>query len=239
MELLHTRGIFTAPFTLTPIKFRDHVLPEFFTCTAYFIDNKGKKVTNNNFKTFKTWSVEILIKISKNEVVEVVRMTLTGAKTFKGHIVATTKQYDPTGTGAIHARHYDLAKENRAKLMGYAVTVAIQSNLYKKSKDGGHTWTLSGRKEIAEAELNAVMKLVENRSYERKLDDEFYRDFSYEYLEAVQDGLSPIVELSQAHRFNKSRSRIQAYATEARERGFLPKTDPGKVSTTRSKGVKK
>lgn len=238
MELLHTRGIFTEPFTLTPIKFREHVLPEFFTCTAYLIDNNGKKVTNDNFKSFKVWSVELLIKVSKKEVIEVVRTTVLGSRTFKGHVAVTTKSFDPTGYGAIKAKHYDLARENRAKLMGYAVTVAIQSNLYKRNKDGGHSWTLGGRKEISEAELNAVMKLVENKSY-ITLDDAFYQEFSERYLIAEVETGTPIVELMHTHYPGKSRSRIQAYATEARARGFLPQTDPGKASKTRKKVGKK
>jgi hypothetical protein len=113
--------------------------------------------------------------------------------------------------------------------MGYAVSVAIQTNIYKKNKDGGHTWEIGGRADISEAELSKVMKLVENRSYVR-LDDAFYKDFSEQYLQAVADGFNPIQELKEPHRFNKSESRIQAYATEARLRGYLPETDPGKVS---------
>lgn len=229
MELLHTRGIFTEPYTFTPVKFRDHVLPEFFTCTAYLIDNDGKKVTNDNFKTFKVWSVELLLKASKNDVVEVIKTELLGARTFKGHTVVTTKSFDPAGIGSLKARHYELAGHNRSRLMGYAVAVAIQSNIYKRNADGGHSWSIGSRVDVSEAELTKVMKLVENRSYVR-LDDAFYKDFSEQYLQAVGDGLNPIVELSQPHRFNKDRSRIQAYATESRKRGYLPKTEPGKVS---------
>ena len=229
MELLHTRGIFTEPFTLTPIKFREHVLPEFFTCTAYLIDNNGKKVTNDNFKTFKVWSIELLLRTSKNDVVEVIRTELLGARTYKGHDVITTKAFDPSRYGSLKARHYELAGLNRSRLMGYAVTVAIGSSIYKQNADGGDSWTIGARTDISEAELSKVMKLVENRSYVR-LDDAFYKDFSEQYLQAVADGFSPIVELSQPHRFNKGRSTIQKYATEARLRGYLPETDPGKVS---------
>jgi hypothetical protein len=106
------------------------------------------------------------------------------------------------------------------------VTVAIQSNIYKKKSDGGHSWEIGGRVPISEAELTKVMKLVENRSYKR-LDDAFYKDFSEQYLKA---GKTPIVELAQPHRLNKNPKTIQAYATEARRRGYLPETDPGKVS---------
>lgn len=229
MELLYTRGIFTEPYTFTPVKFRDHVLPEFFTCTAYLIDNEGKEVTNENFRTFKAWSVELLLKASKNDLIEVIRTELLGARTYKGHNVFTTKSFDPSGFGSLKARHYELAGQNRSRFMGYAVSAAIHSMIYKRNADGGHSWSIGSRVDISEAELTKVMKLVENRSYVR-LDDAFYKDFSEQYSQAVADGLSPIVELSQAHRFNKNRSRIQAYATESRKRGYLPKTEPGKVS---------
>ena len=229
MDLLYTRGVFTEPYTYEPVKFRDYFLPAFFTCTAYLIDNEGKKVTNDNFKTFKVWSIELLLKTSKNDVVEVIKTELLGSRTFKGHNVFTSKSFDPSGYGSIKARHYELAGSNRSRLIGYAVGVAIGSSIYKKNEDGGHSWTIGSRVDISEAELNKVMKLVENRSYVR-LDDAFYKDFSEQYLQAVADGFNPIQELKEAHRFNKSESRIQAYATEARVRGYLPETDPGKVS---------
>lgn len=229
MELLHTRGIFTQPYDATPVKFREYLLPAYFTCTAYLIDNAGKKVTNDNFRTFKVWSIELLLRTSKNNVIEVIRTELLGARTFKGHDVFTTKSFDPSIYGSLKARHYELAGQNRSRLMGYAVTVAIQSNIYKRKADGGHSWTIGSRVDISEAELSRVMKLVENRSYVR-LDDAFYKDFSEQYLQAVADGFYPIVELSQPHRFNKDPKTIGAYATEARRRGYLPETDPGKVS---------
>lgn len=226
MELLHTRGIFTQPYDATPVKFRDYLLPAYFTCTAYLIDNGGKRVTNDNFKTFKVWSIELLLRTSKNNVIEVIRTELLGARTFKGHDVFTTKSFDPSIYGSLKAKHYELAGQNRSRLMGYAVTVAISSSIYKRNADGGHSWTIGSRVDILEAELSKVMKLVENRSYVR-LDDAFYKDFSEQYLQA---GKTPIVELSSSHRFNKAPTTIQAYATEARRRGYLPKTDPGKVS---------
>ena len=229
MELLHTRGIFTQPYDGTPVKFREFLLPAYFTCTAYLIDNEGKKVTNDNFKTFKVWSIELLLRTSKNDVIEVIRTELLGTRTYKGHDLITTKSFDPSIYGSLKARHYELAGQNRSRLMGYAVTVAIQSNIYKRNSDGGHSWEIGGRASISEAELSKVMKLVENRSYVR-LDDAFYKDFSEQYLQAVADGFNPIVELSEPHRFNKGRSTIQSYATEARRRGYLPETDPGKVS---------
>jgi hypothetical protein len=229
VELLHTRGIFTQPYDTTPVKFREYLLPAYFTCTAYLIDNESKKVTNDNFKTFKVWSIELLLRTSKNNVIEVIRTELLGARTFRGHDVITTKSFDPSGYGSLKAKHYELAGQNRSRLMGYAVTVAIQSNIYKRNADGGHSWTIGSRVDISEAELNKVMKLVENRSYVR-LDDAFYKDFSEQYLQA---GKTPIVELASPHRFNKDPKTIQRYATEARRRGYLPETEPGKASKTR------
>ena len=238
MELLHTRGIFTQPYDATPVKFRDYLLPAYFTCTAYLIDNEGKKVTNDNFRTFKVWSIELLLKASKNDVIEVIKSELLGARTYKGHDVFTSKAFDPSVYGSLKARHYELAGLNRSRLMGYAVAVSISSSIYKRNADGGHSWTIGSRVDVSEAELTKVMKLVQNRSYVR-LDNAFYKDFSEQYLQAVADGFNPIQELKQAHRFNKADKRIQAYATEARKRGFLPETDSGKVSKpkqTRKKG---
>lgn len=237
MALLHTRGIFTEPYTYIPIKFREHVLPEFFTCTAYLVDNHTTKVTNDNYKSFKVWSIELLLKASKGDHVEVVRATILGSRSFNGHTVYTSKSFSPTGYGAVQSRHYDLAKENRSRLMAYAVQVAIQSNIYKKSKDGGHTWQLGGRKDVTEAELKAISKSVTNSAYE-VLDDAFYKDFAQKYLQAEKETGRPIAELYDSAYPGKSRPTIQRWATTARQKGFLPKTKPGKASssTTRKKG---
>ncbi len=237
VELLHTRGIYTEPVTATPIKFREHVLPEFFTCTAYLIDNQGKKVTNENFKTFKVWSIELLLKASKGNHVEVIRTTILGSRKYSGHTLLTTKSFDPVGYGAVQVRHYDLARENRSRLMAYAVQVAITSNIYKKKKDGGHTWEIGGHKDVSEAELSAISKSVADSAYVR-LDDAFYRDFSEKYLLAEKATGTPIQELSHSEYPGKDPKTIQRWATTARRKGFLPKTSPGKASssTTRKKG---
>ncbi|MEY4468723.1 MAG: hypothetical protein RLZZ87_47 [Actinomycetota bacterium] len=237
MELLHTRGIFTAPFTHTPIKFRDHLLPEFFTCTAYLVDNQGKKVTNENFRTFKVWSIELLLKTSKGDHVEVIRTTILGSRKYDGHTLVTTKSFDPVGYGAVQVRHYDLARENRSRLMGYAVQVAIQSNIYKKSKDGGHSWEIGGRKDVSDSELTAIFKSVADSAYVR-LDDAFYKDFSEKYLKAEKATGTPIQELAATEYPGKDIKTIQRWATTARKKEFLPKTSPGKASsaTTRKKG---
>lgn len=238
MELLHTRGIFTEPHTpLNPVKFRDHILPEFFTCTAYLIDNQGKKVTNDNFKTFKVWSIELFLKVSKGNHVEVIRTTILGSRKYGGHITLTTKSFDPVGYGAVQARHYEIATEYRSRLMAYAVQVAVQSNIYRKKKEGGGSWEIGGRKDITEAELSAIFKSVANSAYVR-LDDAFYKDFSEKYLQAEKATGTPIQELLHTEYPGKDRSTIQRWATTARRKGFLPKTSPGKASSSskRKKG---
>jgi len=236
--LLHTRGIFTEPHPpLNPVKFREHLLPEFFTCTAYLIDNQGKKVTNENFKSFRVWSIELLLKTSKGDRVEVIKTTILGSRKYTGHIMATSKSFDPVGFGAVHARYYDLARENRSRLMAFAVQVAIQSNIYKKKKDGGHSWEIGGRKDVSEAELTAIYKSVSDSAYVR-LDDAFYKDFSEKYLLAQKTTGTPIQELSHTEYPGKDIKTIQRWGTTARKKGFLPKTSPGKASSssTRKKG---
>lgn len=236
MALLHTRGIFTEPYTYAPIKFRGHILPELFTCTAYLVDNHKTKVTNDNFKSFKVWSIELLLKASTGDHIEVVQVSILGSRKWTSHTVMTTKAFSPSNYGAVQSRHYDLAKENRSRLMAYAVQVAIQSNIYKKNKDGGHSWQLGGRKDVTEAELQAIYKSVTNSAYE-VLDDAFYQDFSKKYLQAEADTGRPITELSSGAYSGKSLKTIQRWATTARRKGFLPKTTKGKASssTTRKK----
>ena len=75
-----------------PIKFQGYLLPEYFSFTIYFYDSDGKKVTKENGKDFKTWSVELLIRVTKDETLEVINTIIKGATTNKGHVVVTTKE---------------------------------------------------------------------------------------------------------------------------------------------------
>ena len=231
---LHTRGVYTQPaHTAKPIKFKGYLLPEYFTATFYIIDNDGIKVTPANAKQFKTWTIELLLRVTKAETVDVVEIKTLGSRTYKGHDVFTTKQFDPSDYGTIQARHLNELHLNRVRLISVAVQVAIQTNVYKKHKSGGHTWTLGDKVEITETELNRINAEIVEFSY-TKLDGTFYETFAERYRQLVSEGdKTPIKTLQNLYYPDKSVKHVQSYATTCRKKKLLPPAPDGKNSPIR------
>lgn len=232
---LYDRAIFTEPFTGVhydgkPIKYRGYLVPEYFKANFYFFDNDGKEVTKANAKNFKTWTLELLVRITKAETVEIVNSSIHGASAYRGHIVATSEAYNPSNYDAIKAHYLQQVSENRPHLLSHAITRAIQNHEYTKTPEGGHSWTLYGGRNLTEEELVKVAKQATNESYVR-LTYSFYQEVARLYKQAVESGESPIQTL--VVQLGKSEKRVQAYATECRRLGLLSKTTPGKVSTVR------
>jgi hypothetical protein len=231
---IHTRGVYTQPtYTAKPMKFKGYVVPEYFTATFYILDNDGIKVTPNNFKRFKTWTVELLLRVTKSETVDIVEVKTLGAKSYKGHDLFTTKQFDPTGHETIQARHLNDLHHNRVRFISVAVQVAIQTSRYKKTKDGGHSWTLGDKIELAETELDRINDEIVKFSY-TKLDGTFYETFAERYRKLVNEGdRTPIKTLKNLYYPDKSAKHVQSYATTCRKKGLLPPAPQGKNSPVR------
>ena len=215
-----------------PIKFQGYVLPEYFSFTIYFYDSDGKKVTKENGKDLKTWSVELLIRVTKDETLEVINTNIKGATTYKGHVVVTTKEPkdDFHKFQPVKATSYKSLADNRALLMGYAITSAVQSFVYKKGKDGSHYWPLFSRVEVSEQDLQVLAKGTINKSYVRK-DFAFYQEVARIYKEAVELGEHPNNYLMQ--KYGKEKTTVQGWTKVCREKGLLSKAEKGKVSTVR------
>lgn len=230
---LYPRGHFVdAVHGSKPIKYQGYVLPEYFSFTIYFFDSDGKKVTKENGKDFKTWSVELLIRVTKDETLEVVNTIIKGATTYKGHVVVTTKEPkdDFHKFQPVKATYYKSLADNRALLMGYAVTSAVQSFVYKKGKDGSHYWPLFSRVEVSEQDLQVLAKGTINKSYVRK-DFAFYQEVARIYKEAVELGEHPNNYLMQ--KYGKEKTTVQGWTKVCRDKGLLGKAEKGKVSTVR------
>ena len=231
---IHHRGIYTQPaHTAKPIKFKGYLVPEYFTAIFYIIDNDGIKVTPANAKQFKTWTIELLLRVTKAETVDVVEIKTLGSRTYKGHDVFTNKQFDPSDYGTVQARHFNQLQENRVRLISVAVQVAIQTNVYKKSKSGGHAWTIGDKVNITETELERINDEIVEFSY-TKLDGTFYETFAERYRQLVTEGdKTPIKTLKSLYYPDKSRKHVQSYATTCRKKGLLPKAEQGKNSPIR------
>jgi hypothetical protein len=235
---LYPRGFFASAVQFSkPIKFGEYVLPEYFNFTAYFYDSDGKKVTASNASNYKVWSVEYVIRVTKSETLEVVTSTIKGASTYKGHAVVSfgvDENRELQKLQPVKPSYYKAVAENRARLMGFAVTSAVQECVYKKRKDGSHYWEVFGRNEVKEEKLRLLAKQAVNNSYVRK-DHAFYVEVARIYKEAKTNGEWPNEVLKQ--KFPKvpeySTKTVQGWTTECSRLGLLTAKDKGKVSTVR------
>lgn len=242
MADIHLRGYFAEAIAGSkPLQFNGRTIPEFFKCTFYILENDGVKVTDQNFKTFKTWSLELTLKATSSKTVEIISMSAHGAKRYSGHTVTfSSKPVEPNlSVGTISARHFNQIQSNRAKFLSFSVTCVLQTVSYKKSKSGGHTWTQGDLIEISENELQETAKQVLDKAY-RKIDGSFYQEFAERYKTLILEGERyPIKALQAFYYPYKSLKHVQSYATEARKRGLIAKADDGKnspVRNTRKKG---
>jgi hypothetical protein len=130
----------------------------------------------------------------------------------------------------VKATYYKSLADNRALLMGYAVTQAVQSFVYKKGKDGSHYWPPFSRVEVSEQDLQVLAKGTINKSYVRK-DFAFYQEVARIYKEAVELGEHPNNYLMQ--KYGKEKTTVQGWTKVCRDKGLLGKAEKGKVSTVR------
>jgi hypothetical protein len=127
--------------------------------------------------------------------------------------------------------YYKAVADNRARLMGWAITSAVQSFIYKKRKDGAHYWPLFSRVEVSETDLQVLATGAVNNTY-LKLNDAFYKEVARLYKKAVADGEWPNEVIKQAYQRNSTKT-VQAWTAECYKRGLLTDKDKGKVSTGR------
>ena len=232
---VYIRGVHTdAVEGSKPIKFKSYVIPEYFYCTVYLFDSDGKKVTKANDKSFKVWSVELLIKVTAPETLEIISTTIKGASAYKGHVVASfgvdpIKEFPKLGK--IKPSYYKSVADNRARIMGFAITSAVQSFKYKKQKDGSHYWPPFSRVEVSESELQVLAKGAVNNTY-IKLDDAFYKEVARLYKQAVANGEWPNEVIKQAYGRDSTKT-VQGWTAEAYKRGLISDRDKGKVSTVK------
>ena len=234
------RGVFTqAVPNSRPIKFKTYQLPEYFYCTVYLFDSDGKKVNKANENKFKVWSVEFLIRVSTPDTLETITTTIKGASAWKGHTVVgfgLDEIKELSKLGKVKPSYYKSVAENRARVMGWVITSAVQSLVYKKGKDGSHGWPIGGRRVIDETELQVIATGVINSAY-LTLDDAFYKEVARIYKKAKADGEWPNEVLKQV--FNRDSTKtVQGWHNEATKRGYLTEKDKG-VSTVRKTARKK
>ena len=217
-----------------PIKFKGYLIPEYFSATFYVIDNDGIKVTNQNAKQFQTWTIEVILRVTKVETVEIIKLEALGSRDIKSIAIHfPPKPFNPKDYGTLQARHFNQLQENRTLIIGYAVKEVVQQNKFKKTKSGGNSWTLWDSVKIENTELTKLYKEAVGDSY-KKIDGTFLETFAERYKELVRTGdKTPIKTIRELYYPDKSHRHVQSYATTCRKKGLLPKAEQGKNSPIR------
>jgi len=236
----YLRAVFTEPYSLgAPKKFMGRAIPELFSADFYLIDNDGIKVTKENQKRFKTIHYYLLLRVTDAGTVDIVNMAVEGAKTYKGHVLLKDKGYEPEEVGSVLARHFSIFQRYRSYFISIATQSILKTSKYKKTKDGGHSWTMADLVEIPTAELEAIHSSFIESTY-KKLDGTFYEEFSKLYRELVLSGdKTPIKTLRELYYPDKTSKHVQSYATTCRKKGLLPPAQQGRNSTIRKPRKKK
>ena len=215
MKELHHRQVATDPYgEIKPTKYLGFDIPQQFTATFYLIDNDNVKVTNENFKSFKTWQLKLFIRVTKSETVEVVKSEILGASTYKGHDPFTTEVISPFAYGTLQARHYTALQDYRTRLVSVAVQVAIQSHKFVKKPNGEYEVTIGDKVFIPENELKRINLQVSENSY-AKLDEAFYRRVAEIYNKALMEGERYPTKIV-SRELNKDIKTVQGYVTKCR-----------------------
>ena len=219
-----------------PIKYKGFVLPEYFNFTAYFRDTDGtlyKPEKLKTLKTLKTWSVQLLIRVRPGSI-EILTTTIRGVnKKHEGHVlISPDDPLAPENFLPIKPIYYRIVSEHRPNLISYAITDAVQSLVFIESDDGKrYAWPFGlSRRDLTEKELHALGRAEIDSNYKKK-NQTFYEWIASEYKKAVREGDHPNNRLQQ--KTGKNLKTVQGYVTEARKRGLLAPTTPGKVSPVR------
>ena len=236
MSGLIVRGMETIPLgDAKPIKYKGYLLPEYFTATFYVVDNDGIKVTQQNFKSFPTWVIEISLRVTKSETVDVIKISALGSRKFEGiKTYVPPKPINPKDYGTLQARHFNQLQENRTILIGYSVQRAVQELKPINNKKGTFEgWSMWGSSDLENSELEKLYKAVVGDSY-KKIDGTFLETFAERYKELVRAGdKTPIKTIRELYYPEKSHRHVQTYATTCRKKGLLPKAEQGKNSPIR------
>jgi len=236
------RAVKTEPYgDGKPTKFLGVTIPEYFTADFYVVDTSSRKlkVTKDNVNKLKCVRYTFLLHVTKGGTVDMINVQIHGARKYENHIVATSKPYDLSLTGAVQIRHREHLLRYGSRFISIAVQVCVQTSKLKKQKGGGYAWTIGDKIAIQGERLEEIINAIEKPNH-RKIDGSFLEDFARLYKELVLKGdRTPIKTLNKIYYPEKHPKQVQAYATRCRKLGLIAPAEPGRNSKVRKQTTKK
>jgi hypothetical protein len=212
-------------------------VPNRFVCNVCVVSDNGKPLPKAVAENYPVFIVSMIVNVSRHGNPEITSVELKG-ETYSRKILMGLELRDFHFKDVKPLTPWQLSFV--AKYRSELIRLGIENvTRWKRSnKDGKTYWSMTfenNAKVLGEAEKLKLKKDVQKR-LSLKLTDDFYEQLAKQYLNYIQAGLEPILELSKDYPESNHRT-IQRWATESRKRGFLPKTTQGKVSrVTKRKG---
>ena len=206
-------------------------VPSKFVCNVCVVSDNGKPLTKAVAENYPVFIISMIIRVSNHGNPEIISVEIKG-ETYSKKILLGLELRD------FHYKDVKPLTPWQLSFVGKYRTELIRLGIenvtrWKRSKRDGKTyWSMTFKnnsKMLDEAE-KLKLKRDLDKSLNLKLTDDFYEQLARKYLNYIQAGLSPILELSKDYPESNHRT-IQRWATESRRRGFLPDTTQGKVSS--------
>lgn len=231
-------NIITNPLGAETTYFRNRLVPKYFEATFQFTDNKNRKVTRNNVNNFARWKAVLWLRMTNDDSAEIVKIDIVGAQNNPEYAIFTTRPLQPEDLLPVQARHLELIKTKRTKLISFALQALIQ-NVETVVSSSGNTEFRFTKKRISLQELEAVDDRIQEVGY-RRLDDKFLVEFADRWNRLVDGGETKVVPslLNQYYR-DCGYSTLERWAKLCRQRGIAVSTVSGKKISTSQSGKTK
>lgn len=214
-----------------PVECFGYTVPSEFVCNFFIVSDNGKVIPKAVADTYPIFIVSMVIRVSNHGTPELVSVELKGetyAKQFPVGIELRDHFFNDAN--ALTPWQLNFVASYRSQLISQAVESVANTWFYSK-KDGKASWSypITTTQRLSDSEKLLLKKKVERR-IRVQLTPDHYEQVAKKYLEFIEAGLDPILELMKEFPDREHRT-IQRWAEKARRLGFLPKTTQGKVSS--------
>lgn len=210
--------------------------PRKFEAFILLTDSFGKRANKSNWDQFPIWAVNLTIEVTPKSP-HIIGIEIFGSTKLNEQLrslidysdyskpIPKLKSLNQLKLNPILPKHSKFVSSNYLYLTKWSLGQflalhTLVENINQKGKPRFRKTKLD-----KDQAINFVKEMkIDSSEY---LDDEFYRNFAKEYLEAVYLNINPNPHLAKI--FHKSIKRIQYYSNQCRKLGYIPQTTRGKT----------
>lgn len=218
-----------------PVECFGYTIPSEFICNFFVVSDNGKVIPKALADVYPVFIVSMIIRVSDHGTPELISVELKGETYAKQFPVGLElRELFFNDAKPLTPWQFNFVANYRSLLITQAVESVASTWIYSE-RDGKATWSypFTSTQRLSDAEKATLKKKVERR-IRVQLTPDHYERVAQKYLEFIEAGLDPILELMKEFPDREHRT-IQRWAEKARRLGFLPKTTQGKVSSVPEK----